>query len=221
MEPKARLDFDARLVLPNHALFAGASQSGKTTLCLHLLSNPQLFSPPPCRIIFCYDQLQASYTTFQQHLTAHGIDLVLFKDISGISLDTIEKLPRQTILVIDDFSEETSSSNEIARIVTNGRHKNLSCWLIWHSLFSKHAASRVICQNVRWFFFLPSLRLESQLRTFGGQLGLRQRLLAAFKDVQKQPIEQRYLMLDCGPNTPDMLRVRSRVDDSSMQYCYG
>jgi len=225
MEPKARIDFDARLCLPNHALFVGASQSGKTRLCLHLLANPQLFHPRPSRIIFCFDQPQDHYTELHNRLAALGIELMLYKGMDGISIDMIEKQEGQTILILDDFSEESSSSNQVARIVTNGRHKNLSCWLVWHSLFSRHAASRVVCQNVRWFFFLPSLRLEAQLRTFGSQLGLRERLLAAFRDVQSHdqrqaPSGHRYVMLDSGPNTPDVMRVRTRVDDVTLQYCY-
>ena len=177
MEPKERLEFDLRISLPSHALFVGATQSGKTTLCLHLLTHPELFNPKPTRIMFHYDQFQDSYLSAKHSLACQGIELLLYKGCSDISLDSIEKIPGQTILLIDDFSEETSSSNEIARIATNGRHKNISLWLVWHSLFSKHAASRIICQNVNWFFFLPSLRLESQLRTFGAQLGMKERAL--------------------------------------------
>ena len=58
MEPRARLDFDPRITLPSHALFVGATQSGKTRLCLHLLSHPHLFHPKPSRILFHYDQFQ-------------------------------------------------------------------------------------------------------------------------------------------------------------------
>ena len=221
MEPRARVNFDARLQLPNHALFVGASQSGKTTLCLHLLSNPQLFHPRPCRILFCYDQLQDSYLDFKNRLALMGIEVLLYKGFSDLTLDSIEKLPGQTILLIDDFSEDTASSSEIARIATNGRHKNLSLWLIWHSLFSKYAASRVVSQNLRWYFFLPSLRLESQLRILGSQLGLRNRLIGAFKDVQERSdADFRYVLLDCGPVTPDVFRVRTGIENSDLHYCY-
>lgn len=159
--------------------------------------------------------------TLKHRLAEAGIELLLYKGFADMTLDGIEKLKGQTILLIDDFSEETASSCEIARITTNGRHKNLSCWLIWHSLFSKSSASRIICQNVRWFFFLPSLRLESQLRTFGSQLGLRERLVGAFHDVTARTTAPfRYVLLDCGPSTPDELRVRTGIENSSLQYCY-
>ena len=220
MEPKARLSFDARIQLPSHALFVGASQSGKTRLCLHLLTNPHLFHPKPQRILFHYDQFQDSYLEAKASLASKGIELLLYKGCTDVNLDSIEKLSGQTILLIDDFSEETSSSKHVARIATNGRHKNLSLWLIWHSLFSKHAASRVICQNIRWFFFLPSLRLESQLRIFGSQLGIKSRLLWAFAKCQDNVQEDyRYLVIDVGPSTPDLLRLRSHIH-VPIQYCY-
>jgi hypothetical protein len=221
MEPRARLTFDARLSLPNHALFIGGTQSGKTTLCLHLLTHPELFNPKPARIIFYYDQYQDSYLNAKSSLATQGIELLLYKGLANVNLDNLDHPSGQTILLIDDFSEETSSSNEIARIATNGRHKNISLWLVWHSLFSRHPASRVITQNVCWFFFLPSLRLESQLRTFGSQLGMKSRLLAAFKACQDDfTADFRYILVDAGPRTPDIMRIRSRVHDQDKQYCF-
>ena len=223
MEPRARLQFDARIRLPSHALFVGATQSGKTRLCLHLLSKPELFEPKPARILFHYDQFQDAYLETKERLDKeHGIQLLLFKGCDGINLDDLDKSEGQTILLIDDFSEETSSSKEIARIATNGRHKNVSLWLVWHSLFAKHEASRRICQNVRWFFFLPSPRLESQLRTFGSQLGMTQRLLSAYaKCLEPDSSESapRYLVADVGPTTPDLLRLRTAID-GPIQYCF-
>jgi hypothetical protein len=221
MEPKARLDFDTRIQLPSHALFVGATQSGKTRLCLHLLTNPQLFHPKPKRILFHYDQYQESYKNASTFLAKQGIELLLFKGCADVNLDTMEKLPGQTILLIDDFSEETSSSKEIARIATNGRHKNISLWLVWHSLYTKHPASKLITQNIRWFFFLPSVRLESQLRTFGNQLGMKSRLLWAYNQIQDDfSRPHRYLLADLGPQTPNVLRLRSNIEDSDKQFCY-
>lgn len=220
MEPQERIEFDMRLRLPSHFLFVGGTQSGKTRLCLHLLNNPHLFVPKPQRIIFHYDQMQNAYLEAKLALEKVGIELLLYKGCLDIKLESFDKLPGQTILLIDDFSEETSSSKEIARIATNGRHKNLSLWLVWHSLFSKHAASRIICQNVQYYFFLPSLRLESQLRSFGTQLGMKDRLLSAYRKCQQDLSESyRYLLVDGGPATPHILRIRSHVH-TMPQYCY-
>lgn len=222
MEPQSRVEFDTRISLPSNILFVGATQSGKTTLCLHLITNTHLLHPKPKRIIFHYDQFQKSYLDAKEKLAKEGIELLLYKGVAGLSLESFSSNQDQTILLIDDFSEETSSSNEIAKIATNGRHKNLSLWLVWHSLYSKHAASRMISQNIRYFFFLPSFRLESQLEIFGRQLGIKNRLVNAFKDsleqARKGPLS--YVLLDTGPSTPDILRIRSNIHSTSHQYCY-
>jgi hypothetical protein len=216
MEPRTRLNFDCRLALPNHALIVGASQSGKTHLVLQLISKPHLFNPPPKRIFFHYDQLQQAYLDTKTKLAKQGVELLLIKGCNDVKLDNYTKQDGQTLIIIDDFSEETSSSSEIAKIATNGRHLNISLWCIWHSLYSKYPASRIICQNVRWFFFLPSLRLESQLRTFGVQLGMKSRLLAAYDKIQEG---RNYLLVDAGPTTPKILRLRSHIHDP-VQFCY-
>jgi hypothetical protein len=221
MEPTARVEFDLRLQLPNHALFIGASQSGKTTLAIHLLTNPHIFHPKPSKILFYYDQFQDTYLEAKAKLAKLDVELQLIQGISSLSLDNFTVQAGQTVLLVDDFSEETSSSKEIARIATNGRHKNLSLWCVWHSLYSPHPASRVITQNARLFFFLPSLRLESQLRTFGSQMGLKNRLLAAYKSMAEDyDAKHRYVLVDAGPRTPDLMRIRSQIDNLLMQYCF-
>ena len=215
-----RIECDLSIRLPSHALFVGATQSGKTRLCLHLLTNPKLFNPKPKRVLFHYDQYQDSYLDAKKLLGKENIELLLFKGCSDIDLDSIDKLSGQTILLIDDFSEETSSSKAIARIATNGRHKNISLWLVWHSLFSSNAASRVITQNMSLIFCLPSPRLESQLRVFGGQLGMKVALTGAYKRcTSNRDEEYPYLLIDLSPSIPSIFRLRSNVH-AKVQYCY-
>ena len=221
-EPRAKIESDLRIQLPNNALFTGASQSGKTTLVLRLLQNSScVFTPPPKRVLFYYDLYQDVYGEVKEALQKQGIDMLLFKGISSVNLDNIDSVHGETILLIDDFSESTSSSSEIARLCTNGRHKNISVWLIWHQLFSKHAASRTIAQNVRYYFFLPSLRLESQLGILGSQLGMKKELVSVFKACIQSPHEGfAYLLLDLGPATNPLLRLRSSIENPHHQYCF-
>ena len=213
-------DVDMRLALPNHALIVGPSQSGKTTLCLNLLTQPDIFSPKPARILFFYDQYQPSYQEAKDALADMGVELLLYRGFTVPDLDDLFPAEDggQTILLVDDFSEESSASQNIARIATNGRHKNLSIWLIWHQLFSRHPASRTISQNVRYCFFLPSIRLESQIATLGSQLNMRSALVAAFKACANVP--HGYLMLDLGPGVLPMLRMRTCIDGKDRQVCF-
>ena len=221
-EPFMRVEFERRICLPAHALFVGASMSGKTRLVTMLLSRPDLFCPMPKTILFYYDQFQQAYVDLKNTLEKeHGVSMQLHRGYQ-INLDELPHNDHQTLLIIDDASEETAASKEIARIATNGRHKNISLWLIWHSLFTRHPTSRIISQNIGLFFFLPSLRLDSQLRTLGAQLGMQQRLMCAYKRIvdNDPPSDHRYLLLDLTPPTPPILRLRSHIHQP-IQYCYG
>ena len=221
-EPRAVVEADLRLQLPNHFAIVGASMSGKTTLAFKLISNLNCFNPPPKRIIFWYDQYQEIYLTLKRKLAESNVEMLLFKGFNkNFTLENYEKTDGNTLLLIDDFSEETSRSTEIARFSTNGRHKGLSLMLIFHQLYSKHPESRTISQNIRYYFFLPSLRLESQLCTLGSQLGMKTTLTSAFKTcLNTEDEDSKYLLVDLGPSTHKLLRLRTRVHSLDYQYCF-
>ena len=221
-EPLMEREFDLRLQLPNHALFVGASMSGKTQLVLRLLrAAPTTLHPVPRTVLLFYDQWQDEYQALRQQLHRHGILLKTFQGGGSLTLTDLDKHDHQTLVVIDDASEETSASMDIAKITTNGRHKNVSLWLIWHSLFSKHPASRIISQNVGYMFFLPSPRLASQMQCLDRQLGLKGALLSAYStSADEEEWDQRYLCLDLATKTPGQFRLRSQVDCPTAQTLY-
>ena len=212
MDPlKTTTTFDLRLQLPNHALFVGASMSGKTTLALRLLYNIHRLHPMPKTIIFYYDQYQDSYLRLQQFLASKDIEMELRQGCK-LSLDEIEKRDHQTLIIIDDATEETASSPDIAKITTNGRHKNVSLWLLWHSLYSKHPSSRLITQNVGYIFLLPSVRLISQIHSLDTQMRMKGRLVAAYQHAtDMSDRDERYLLLDLTVTTPNAYRIRSSI----------
>jgi hypothetical protein len=212
MDPLMEIEFDLRLQLPNHALFVGASMSGKTQLVLRILCClDKCLKPVPLTVIFFYDQYQEEYERVKQTLATMGVEMLL-REGSALNLEDLEKREHQTLIIIDDATEETASSSDIAKITTNGRHKNVSLWLIWHSLFSKHSASRLITQNVSYLFFLPSVRLTSQLHTLDTQLRYKGALVSSYNQAIEEPDrDHRYLLLDLAPTTPSTFRFRSRV----------
>lgn len=215
-------DFDLRIQLPNHALFVGGSQSGKTTLVLNLLKRArECLHPVPRTILLCYDQHQVEYETIKRELSQYGVDVMLREGCENLSLEGLEKKDHQTLLIIDDASEATASSDAIAKIATNGRHKNISMWLIWHSLYSKHPASRITSQNSNHLFLLPSPRLASQVHILDTQLRYSGLLSSAYSQcVDESERDCRYLLLDLTNSTPNLFRLRSRLTDPNVQILY-
>ena len=116
------VNFDTRLRLPNHAVFVGMSMSGKTRLVAKLLMQPERFDPPPKHVFFYYQEFQDGYTQLQADLASLGIPLTL-RHGSDLKLDDFEKQDGQTIVIVDDATEETMASTEISKITTNGRHR--------------------------------------------------------------------------------------------------
>ena len=204
------ITFDPRIQLPNHAIFVGASMSGKTRLVLHLLTTIEVMNPIPRTIMFLYDQFQDVYKQIQEHLKSKGIKMILSQR-SNLHIDDLEKREHQTLVIIDDATEETASSYDIAKITTNGRHKNTSLWLIWHSLYSKNPAARLITQNVSYLFFLPSVRLTSQIHTLDTQLRYKGLMVSAYNKAIEETNEHRYLLVDLAPTTPTKFRLRSNI----------
>ena len=223
-EPRACLDFDPRIQLGTGAIvFAGQSNSGKTRLLLHLLNNIHLVNPKPGRVLVYYDLYQEAYGEMKKHLEEkEGVKVELRQgfDAERLTLENIEASQTPTLLCLDDFSDKCARSDEIARIATNGRHKNITLLIILHSLFYKYPASRIIMGNTAYFFLFPSVRMLSQVSILGSQLGMRERLVQAYKqatEVREEPY--RYLLIDMTPCTPDLLRLRSDIH-RQVQFCY-
>ena len=213
-------EWDLRLQLPNHALIVGASMSGKTQLVMRIL-RAGCFHPLPKTVLFYYDQWQDEYLQLRQDLQRYGIQMKSLQGGSSLTMTDLDKSDGQTLVVIDDASEETAASMDIAKLTTNGRHKNVSLWLIWHSLFSKHPASRVIAQNSAYMFFLPSPRMRSQIHTLDSQLRYKGALVSAYTQAMEEPNrDHRYLLLDMSPNTPEGFRMRSHITQSEVQHLY-
>ena len=213
-DPRATIDFDPRIKLPSHVLFVGASMSGKSRLAFRLC-QPDMLVELPKRVIIMYQMYQELYATTKSKLENAGVDVQLRRGHEVL----LDDLPNDSLVIIDDAFEETAASKEIARIATAGRHKNISLWLIWHSLYSRHQNSRVISQNMGLYFLLPSPRLGSQLRTFGSQLGMKCRILDAYEQILNDQDEHRYVLVDLSANVPELLRVRSHIHQC-VQYCY-
>ena len=190
--------------------------SGKSRLAFRLC-QPDMFTELPKRVIIFYQLFQDLYAKAKTALEAAGVD-VLLKRGHEIQLDEMPD-DGNTLVIIDDAFEETAASKEVSRIATAGRHKGISLWLIWHSLYSRHPNSRIISQNMSLYFLLPSPRLGSQLRTFGSQLGILKRLLRAYDCCLADDDEHRYILVDLSPSVPDLLRIRSHIH-RPVQYCY-
>ena len=69
-------------------------------------------------------------------------------------------------------------------------------------------------------FFLPSVRLRSQLHTLDSQLRYKGALVSSYSQaVDQEDRDNRYLLLDLASSTPSQFRFRSKVTDE-IQHLY-
>ncbi len=204
-------------------VLSGATLSGKTWLMLKILREAQkIFNPCPKLIILLYGQLQDDYLLVREQLSEQGITLHLVKGYD-ISLNELSKQidrDQQTLVIADDMTETTAKSSHMAELFMNGRHANISVWLLWHTLYPAHKEACIISQNASYYFFLASQRLIGQLKCFTNQTGFdRSLVIAAFQDATALP--NRYLFIDLRATTPAPLRVRTNILPSDdLHYVY-
>lgn len=207
-------DFDPRLQLPNNIIIAGATQSGKTHLLMELLkAADRIFNPIPERIVFFYASYQDMYTDVQVELRErYKIDCVFIK-ASQCTLEEIVELcaGALSLVVFDDATVETSTSDVIAKACMNLRHERISIVLLQHTLYPRTRQSALINCNVKYIFVMSCVRMRQQVNTLASQLQMTQLMKAAYRDVTDKMGQYAYLMIDLTNRTPTFLRLRTNV----------
>ena len=108
------------------------------------------------------------------------------------------------MLIFDDACEEISSSKDLVKIVTAGRHKGFSTIYIKHNLFHQSRLGRDIeLQNTHIVLF-KSPRDVLQINTLSQQLGLGSQLKDWYTKATSIPYG--HLPIDLTPKTVDSLR---------------
>ena len=191
---------------PFTAMAAGPTGSGKTFLVRDMLrySKDVFFGLENLSILWCYGQWQDLYS----------------KPIDGVNITYFDGLPDQTsleekrpsLVVIDDLMTELAGDKKMTNLFTKGsHHMNISVLFIVQNLFYNAKEMRTININTNYFILLKNPRDKSQIECLAKQMfpGTKGFLRDAFLDATGKPFG--YLLIDCKSDTPDILRVRTRI----------
>ena len=96
LEIKANLKF----ICPFGCIVSGPSMSGKSHFILQLLKRPDLFEPPPERIVYAYNSWQGAFDASPGVEFVWGID-----GLSEVQFD----LNVNNLLIIDDLMDEVAN----------------------------------------------------------------------------------------------------------------
>ncbi len=160
-------DFDKHMQLPANFIYAGVTQTGKTTMFLKTLQNLETsYNPKPKAIYYLYSCYQESFVALQQQLKGQGVDIHFSQaaEFTETELKEIMDPCRgQIIIAIDDSTMKVLKSKSLAHLLMISCHYNASIVLLLHTLFGPGPEARVISLNTQYFFLFNSPRIRNQV----------------------------------------------------------
>ena len=192
-----------KLVHPSTILVSGPTGCGKTQFVIKLL-NEDIFEKQVNRIIWIYSEWQQSYQQLENRVDFRKeVDEALYNSL----VPTMRNL-----IVLDDQMSKIGDSKILSRLFTEGsHHRNLSIIYIVQNLFDKGRAHRTVSLNAQYLVLFKNPRDKSQIDCLARQMypGHVSFLVAAFQEATKQSYG--YLFIDLRTETPEDLRVRTRI----------
>ena len=170
-----------------------------------------MFVPkPPSNILYCYGVYQP---LFDDMKITFGDDIRFVEGLpSSEDVDNLTSDGRHHVIVLDDVMQKVVQSQDMALLFTQGcHHKNLSVIFMTQNLFAQGKSSRNIALNTTYLVLLKNVRDASQSALLGRQLypGKTDGFMCAYAEIMGE--SRGYLIIDLAPDTPDEMRLRTRV----------
>ena len=191
---------------PFTAIAAGPSGSGKTYLIRDILENYKIcianFNKTVINVIWAHGKWQDIYK--------NPLRNVNFKYIEGIPEE--EDVLGFDIIVIDDLMAELKNSKFVLDLFTKGSHHNhQSVILLTQNLYHKGPIVRDLNLNSHYLIIFKSPRDKMQIMTLAKQVqpNASNFFMSAYE--QATQASHGYLIVDFKQDTPENLRLKSRI----------
>ena len=183
-------------------MVVGPSQSGKTYFVQQMLENNRIVyeEQRSIRIHWCYNQWQDRYDELRKSL---GKSIRFQRGLPELSEDLSEINTRyNNIIILNDLMAEATDSPVVARLFTQGRHRNASVILLLQNMFPKGKFNTDISRNAQYLALFRSPSDRKQIGIIGERMFDKNRvhfMNAYYKETEK-PFG--YLLVDNKPDTP-------------------
>ena len=197
--------YDARFDNKSTITIAGPSQSGKSTFVEKLVERKDVLFKDPIENVYW----------FCAYLPKKKVDNVIYN--VGLPIKVINKIQPHSLVIIDDFMQELSSSKELTSIMTRAvHHLPMTLIYITQNIFSKGSDTKTRRLNTNYLILFKNPHDKAQMDYIGRQMYPYDKgfLSTAFEDATSHN-PYTYLLIDCHQYTPDEIRVRTNILNES------
>lgn len=200
---------------PSNTLVVGMTGSGKTQLMLKILKNYKLLfhnlNKNKINVLWAYGQWN------------NLIGLNLHENISieyfeGLPSDEDIEYNKPDVIIIDDLLNETSKYKDFENIfIKKSHHLNISVFFLVQNLFYNSKSMRTISLNCHFIILLKNPRDKTQVMTLSRQIypSNFKFLIEAYNNATDKAYG--YIKIDLSPDTPEELRIQSRITPEENQ----
>ena len=173
--------------------------AGKTSYIAKLIKHKdKVIIPNVKRVIYSYKKYQPLFDSMKDVEFVQGMNFTLDRTIP-------------TLLVIDDQLSDCNA-NLTELFAVGAHHDNCSVIFVSQVMFLQDKAYRNACQNAMYMILFKSPRCKAQIGHLARQMysvNKANKMITAFEDATSKPYSN--LIVDCRPDTPNLLRLRSNV----------
>jgi len=181
-------------------LVCGPTMSGKSTFVHALLSDRRIFSKRPKRVYWFHGQETEELKSKKGYVIKEGLP------------ESFDYIPPNSVIILDDLMAEAKDHAGVTKLFTKlVHHKKLFVINITQNFFLNSKETRTRRLNTQYIVLFKNPSDASQVHVIGRQMYPQNPLFLADINakVTKQP--HSYIFIDLRQETPDDMRIRSRV----------